>query len=114
MKWLHFVKPEFITFTFMHCNVRYRAPGVMNYGSQHIPFHHCMLCFHSPKHVMLILYTWWFLSPHPSTGSTLLDRVRVVLLSTIEEAEEAEGEERGEPVGDEGRVGEEHQRTEIG
>ena len=35
---------------------KYRAPGVMNYGSQPIPFHHCMLCFNSPKHVMLILY----------------------------------------------------------
>ena len=35
---------------------KYRAPGVMDYGSQPIPFHHCMLCFNSPKHVMLILY----------------------------------------------------------
>ena len=52
-------------------------------------------------------------TPHPSTGSTLLDRVSLLLLSTIEEAEEAEGQEGGEPVGDEGRVGEVHLTTEA-
>ena len=62
MKWQHFVKPEFMTFTFMHHNVKYRAPGVMDYGSQPIPF--LEICYAHP-----LLQPACYLDPvHPGWG----------------------------------------------
>ena len=45
-----FCETEIITFTFMHCNVRYRAPGVMNYGSQHVMLQLPETCYAHPLH----------------------------------------------------------------